>query len=136
MASSLNQDGMSDTDIIDTISSSGQLRMNKAHKIKESQSSIGEKKVLANLHLNPLYLAGSDPIIMRTFQMDTFSPNEVLSLRRKLGPFDAGKTNPCAFYPDRDQAIYNLMEGLDIDFIEEPKPSKFLFVQEVNQDGA
>lgn len=126
---------MSDTDIIDTISSSGQLRMNKAHKIKERQSSIGEKNVLANLYLNPLYLAGSDPIIMRTLQMDTFSPNEVLSLRRKLGPFDAGKTNPSAFYSDRDQTIYNLMEGLDIDSLEEPKQGKFLWKQGVNQDG-
>ena len=116
---------MSDTDFIDTISSSDQLRMNKAHQIKESQSSIGQKNELANLYLNPLPLAVGGPIIMKSFQMDKFAPKEVSSLRRKLGPIVPAKMNPSALYPDRDQAIYNLMERLDtppkLDFLVEPK---------------
>ena len=130
---------MSDTDIINTISSSDQLRMNKAHQIKESQSSIGEKNLLANKYLNPPHLACSGPIIIKNFQMDKFAPKEVSSLRRKLGPFDAAKMNPSALYPDRDQTIYNLMERLDtspaLDFLEDiNKQGMFLFVQEVQDD--
>ena len=114
---------MSDTDIVNTISSSDQLRMDKAHQMKESQSSTGEKNLLTNLHLNPLYLAGSGPLMMKSFQMEKFAPKEVSSLRRKLGPFDAAKMYPSMRYLDRDQTIYNLMERLDtspaLDFLEE-----------------
>jgi hypothetical protein len=77
-------------------------------------------------------LVGGDPIIGKTYQMHMFSPKEVSTLRRKLQPFDAGETIPSVFYPDRDQAIYNLMERLDtppeLDFLKEPKQGKFLFV--------
>lgn len=110
---------MSDTDIINTISSSDELRMNKAYQIKETQSLIGEKNLLANLYLNPLHLACSSPIIMKSYQMDTFAPKEVSSLRRKLGPFDAAKMNPSALYPNRDQTICNLMR-------KEPKQGRFV----------
>lgn len=133
------RDGMSDTDIINTMSSSDQLRMNKAHQVKESQSSIGEKNELANIHVNPLHLVVSGPIIMSSFQMDKFAPKEISSLRRKLGSFDAAKMNPSALYPDGDQAIYNLMERLDtppeLDFLEKLKQGTF-FVQEVQDNRA
>ena len=126
---------MSDTDIVNTISSSDQLRMDKAHQIKESQSSIGEKNLLANLHLNPLHIAGSGPI------MDRFAPKEVASLRRKLGPFDATKAYPSTLYLDRDQTIYNLMERLDtfraLDVLGElDQQGTFFFVQDVEDDRA
>ena len=130
---------MSNTIIINTILSSDQLRMNKAHHIKESQSSIGEKNELANLPVNPLHLVVSGPIIMSTYQMDKFAPKEASSLRRKLGPLDAAKMNPSVLYPDRDQTIYNLMERLDtppeLDFLEElNKEGTFFFVQEGQDD--
>lgn len=129
---------MSETDIINTIWSSDKLLMDKAHKVKDSQSSVGEKSSLANLYSNPLHLGGGDPIIGKTYQMHVFSPKEVSRLRRKLQPFDAGETIASAFYPDRDQAIYNLMERLDtppeLDFLKEPKQGKFLFVQKLQED--
>ena len=132
---------MSDTDIINTVLSSDQLRMNRAHQIKESQSSIGKKNLPANLYINPLHLAGSGPIIMKSFQMDRFAPKEVSSLRRKLGPFDATKAYPSTLYLDRDQTIYNLMERLDtfraLDFLEElDKQGTFFFVHDVEDDRA
>ena len=130
---------MSDTDVINTISSSDQLRMNKARHIKESQSSIGEKNLHANLYLNPLHLAGSVLPVMKSFQMDKFAPKEVSSLRRKLGPFDTAKMNTSALYPDRDQTICNLIARLDtpseLHFLEELTQGTF-FVQEVQDDRA
>lgn len=115
---------MFNTIIINSISSSDQLRMNKARN-ERSQSSIGEKNELANLHVNQLHSVVSCPIIMKSDQMDKFAPKEVSSLRRKLGSFDAAKTNPSELYPDEDQAIYNLIGRLDtppeVDFLEKLK---------------
>ena len=122
---------MSDTDIINTILSSDQLRMNKAHHIKESQSSIGEKNELANSHVNPLHPVVSCPIIMKSYQIDKFAAKEVSSLRR-LGFFDAAKMNPSALYPDEDQAIYNLIGRLDtppeVDFLGKLKQGTCTFL--------
>lgn len=122
---------MSNTIIINTISFSDQLRMNKVRN-ERSQSSIGEKNELANLSVNPLHLVVSGPIMMNTYEMDKFAPKEVSSLRRKLGPFDAAKMNPSVLYPDGDQTIYNLMERLDtppeLDFLEELKKQGTFFL--------
>lgn len=76
--------------------------MNKARHIKETQSSIGEKNELANLHVYPLHSVVSCPIIMKSYQMDKFAPKEVLRLRRMLVSSDAAKMNPSAFYPEVD----------------------------------
>lgn len=106
---------MSDTDIINTMSSSDQLRMNKAHHIKENQSSIGEKNELANFHVNPLHPVVSCPTIMKSYQMDKFAAKEVSSLRRRLGSFDAAKMNPSALYPD--DLIGRLDAPPEVDFL-------------------
>lgn len=121
---------MSDTGIINTISSSDQLRMNKAPN-KQSQPSIGEKNELPNLHVNPLH-----PVVSCPINMDKFPLKEVSSLRRKLGPSHAAKTNPSALYPGRDQAIYNVMGRLntppEVDFQEKLKQGTCtFFVQEM-----
>lgn len=118
---------MSNTIIINTISFSDQLRMNKVRN-ERSQSSIGEKNELANLPVNPLHLVVSGPIMMNTSEMDKFAPKEASSLRRKLGSFDAAKMNPSVLYPDGDQTIYNLMERLDT-------PPELDFLEELNKQG-
>ena len=111
---------MSETDIINTISSSDQLRIDEAHKIIDSHSSIGERSILANSYSNPLYLGGGDPMIGKTF------PKEVWILGKKLT-----SSIPTAFYYYRDQAIYNLMERLDpppeLGFLEEGKQGKICY---------
>ena len=113
-------------DITNTISSSDELRMEKAHKIQDSQSSIGEKSLLANSYSNPLHLGGGDSIIGKTYRMDRFAPNEVWILRKKLQ-----SSIPSAFYYNRHQFIYNLMESLgtppELDFLKEPKQGTVLY---------
>lgn len=122
----------SETDIINTILSSDKLQMDKVHQIKDRKSSIGEKSLLENLYLNSLHLGG-DPMIGKTFHMHKFAPKEISILRKEMQ-----SSIPSAFYHNRDQDIYNLMERLDtlpeLDFLEELKQGMILFVQELQDD--
>ncbi len=91
VARGLIEDGMSETDIINEISSSDKLRMDKGHKLDDSHSLKEEKISLVTSYTNPL---------------------EVSSLRKKLKSFDDGRSMP--FYRDTEQAIYNVIERLDV----------------------
>lgn len=88
---------MSHTDIINTILSSYQLRMNKAHHIKESQSSIREKKELANLHVNPLHPVVSCPAIMESYQA-TYNLIERLDTSTEVVFREKLKQGTCTFF--------------------------------------
>ena len=88
---------MSDTDIINALLSSYQLRMNKAHHIKESQSSIGEKNELASLHVNPLHPVVSCPIIMESYQA-TYNLIERLDTPTEVVFPEKLKQGTCTFF--------------------------------------
>lgn len=134
-ARGLIQDGMSETDIINTMSSSGKFRI--ALEVKGGQVVIADQRLLGTSCSNTLHLGGGDRIIGKTFQMDKFAPKEVSSLKRKLQSYGAGESIPSVRYPDRDQAIYSLVERLDtpieLDFLKEPKQGKSTFVREVQE---
>lgn len=105
IARGLIQDGMSETDIINTMLSSDKFRKDKAHKLEDCHSLKGEESSYSDL----LHLPDRGHMIEKNYPM--FAPKEVASLRKNMGCFDAGR--PMHFHPDTDQTIYNLMERLD-----------------------
>lgn len=110
------EDGMSERGMDTTsnaTSSSDNLRMVKAHKLKDDRLPKGEESVLVHI---PSVVCTS----VSNYPM--FAPKEVATLRKKLESFDDGRT--MHLYPDREQTIYNVMERLDsssaLDVLEEP----------------
>lgn len=99
IARGLIQDGMSETDIINTILSSDKFLKDKAHKLEDCHSSS---------YSDRLHLSDRGHVIRINYRM--FAP-KVASIRKKPGSFDAGNWEH--FLPDTDQTIYSLMEGWD-----------------------
>lgn len=136
-ARGLIQGGMSETDFINTISSSGKFRT--ALEVKGGQVVIGDQDLLGTSCSNTLHLAGGDPITGRAYPLHMFAPKEVSSLKRKLQSYGAGESIPSVLYRDRDQAICNLMERWDtpmeLDFVKEPVQGKSTFVQLLQEYG-
>lgn len=99
IARGLIQEGMSETDIINTILSSDKFRKDKAHKLEDCYSSS---------YSELLHLSDRGQVVGKNFPM--FAPKEVASLRKKLRSFDAERS--INLYPDTYQTMYSLMEGL------------------------
>ena len=121
VARGLIEDGMSATDIINSISSSDKFRMGKVNKLEDTSSSKREKSSLVALYSNPLHLP--------CHEHEMFTPKEVACLKKKPGSFHAGRSMP--LYRNTEQTIYNIIERLDgppgLDFLEEPTDGMFLF---------
>lgn len=136
VARGLIEDGMSEMDIINEISSSDKLRMDKGHKLDDSHSSKGEKSLHVTSYSHPLRWPCSDHEIGKIYPM--FAPKEVASLRKKLKTVDDGRSMP--FYRETEQAIYNMIESLDeppeLDFLLEPTDGMFLSDFQEVQDHA
>ncbi len=129
VAKGLIEGGMSETDVINAMSSSDKLQMEKSHKIDDSHSWKGEKSLHRISYTQPLHWAYSDHAIGEIDSM--FAPKEVASLRKKLKSCDEVRSRP--FYRDTEEAIYNVIESLHcaplaLEFLQEPTNGMFLFV--------
>lgn len=133
LARGLIEDGMSETDIINTITSSGKLRIDKALKLKDGPVLIGDEIVFVPSFSIMPHLGDGDLIIEKTNPLPTFAPKEVSSLKRKLQVYDADNSTPPIFYSYRGRVRHPLVKIL-VKHELEPKKGKFTFVQEVQED--
>ena len=121
---------MSETDIINTITSSGKLRIDAALKLKDGPVLIGVENLFGPSFSNMLHFGDGDLIIERANPLPTFAPKEVSSLKRKLQVYDADNSTPPILYSCRDYCRHPLVTPFEL----EPMQGKFTFVQEVQED--
>ena len=130
LARDLIEDGMSETDIINTITSSGKLRIDTALKLKDGPVLIGGENLFGPSFINMVHFDDGDLIIERANPLPTFAPKEVSSLKRKLQVYDADNSTPPILYSCRDYCRHPLVTPFEL----EPMQGKFTFVQEVQED--